>query len=96
MPPKASSTATVGTFTERETKMMATAMHCTKAPVEIDYQKFADAFGFKNANSARVAWFGVKKKIEAMQQQDDDGKTAMKRLGFPSVRLLLTLYARRH
>lgn len=85
VPPKTSSTATFGNFNERETKMMAVVMaQCTKAPVEIDFQKLADAFGLKNAASARTAWHGVKKKIEAMNQQDDGGKSGHDDLCAPS------------
>ena len=40
--------------------------HCSKNNVEIDYNKFAEVFGLKNAASARTAWAGIRKKIEAV------------------------------
>jgi hypothetical protein len=34
--------------------------------LQIDYQKLADNFGFKNANSTRVSWVGIKKKLDRL------------------------------
>jgi hypothetical protein len=47
---------------------------CISIP-QIDYELFAAKCGLKNANSARVAWFGVKKKLDSFQKTDG-GKSA--------------------
>jgi hypothetical protein len=70
MAPKTDSTATSGTFaplTERELRMLFNAItHCNKNAIEVDYAKFADTFGLKNAASARTGWSQIRKKIEAV------------------------------
>jgi hypothetical protein len=70
MAPKTDTTTFGGTFaplTEREQRMLFAAItHCNKNAVEVDYQKFADAFGLKNAASARTGWSQIRKKIEAV------------------------------
>jgi hypothetical protein len=69
MAPKTDTTAASGTFTllsEREQRTLICAIvHCTKAPVEIDYPKLATVLGFKDRNSSKAAWHSLKKKIEA-------------------------------
>lgn len=69
MAPK-NDTAASGTFaplTEREQRMLfGGVLHCNKNTIEIDYDKFAEMFGLKNAASARTGWAGVRKKIEAV------------------------------
>jgi hypothetical protein len=71
MAPKNDSAATSGTFallTERELRMLFNAItHCNKNAIEVDYAKFADTFGLKNAASARTGWSQIRKKmIEAV------------------------------
>jgi hypothetical protein len=39
---------------------------------KIDYELFAVKSGFKNANVARMAWSGVKKKLGLSQKSGDD------------------------
>jgi hypothetical protein len=69
MAPKTDAT-TSGTFaplTEREQRMLFGAiLHCNKQAIEIDYTKLADAFGLKNAASARTGWAVIRRKIETV------------------------------
>ncbi|KAK5110270.1 hypothetical protein LTR62_006123 [Meristemomyces frigidus] len=52
------------TFTARDIELLAAAMSCTKAPVEVDYKAFAEKGKFKNAASAKASWNSLKKKLE--------------------------------
>ncbi|KAK3675265.1 hypothetical protein LTR78_004775 [Recurvomyces mirabilis] len=51
-------------FTALDFQHLATAMTCTKSPIEVDYKLYAEKAGFKNAASAKASWNGLKKKIE--------------------------------
>ncbi|KAK4574362.1 hypothetical protein LTR86_002124 [Recurvomyces mirabilis] len=53
-----------GSFTALDFEHLATALTCTKSPVEVDYKLYAEKAGFKNAASAKASWNGLKKKIE--------------------------------
>lgn len=93
MAPKTASNSTVGSLTERDMKILASAIaQCLKNPVEVDYQKLADVVGLKNPNSAKASWHGVKKKLDAMQI--DAGGNVTGRARF--LQLLLTFSDRRH
>lgn len=39
---------------------------------QIDYELFAVKSGLKNANVARMAWSGVRKKLDLFQKGGDD------------------------
>jgi Ca2+-binding EF-hand superfamily protein len=52
-------------FTSRDIEQLAKAFGCMKAEIPgLDYQKFALACGFANANSAKASWHSLKKKID--------------------------------
>ncbi|KAK5126784.1 hypothetical protein LTR85_009718 [Meristemomyces frigidus] len=51
------------TFTARDFELLAAAMECTKAPIEVDYKLFAEKVGFKGAPSAKASWNTLKKKL---------------------------------
>lgn len=51
-------------FTARDLTLLAGAMQCTKGEVQIDYKKFAEQCGFKNTDSARASWNGLRKKLD--------------------------------
>jgi hypothetical protein len=70
MAPKTEATTSSGTFaplTERELRMLFGAiLHCNKQAIEIDYNKFAETFGLKNAANARTGWAGIRRKMEGV------------------------------
>lgn len=43
-------------FTARDFELLAKAMKCNNNAVQVDYAKFAELAGFKNANSAKASW----------------------------------------
>jgi hypothetical protein len=44
---------------------------------QIDYELFAAKSGLKNANVARVAWSGVRKKLGLFQKDGDEKSNSM-------------------
>jgi hypothetical protein len=66
MAPKTDTTTGTAHLNEREQRILISAIvHCTKAPVEIDYPKLATVLGLKDRNSSKATWHNLKKKIEA-------------------------------
>ncbi|QIW97837.1 hypothetical protein AMS68_003355 [Peltaster fructicola] len=56
-------------FTQRELELLAGAMLCLKSgEIAVDYKKFAEHCNFKNANSAKASWCGLRKKIDKFAQ----------------------------
>ena len=53
-------------FTARDFELLAGALACTKAPVQIDYAKFAERHGYKNQASGKASWVALKKKLDKM------------------------------
>ncbi|EME49601.1 hypothetical protein DOTSEDRAFT_68399 [Dothistroma septosporum NZE10] len=51
-------------FTARDFQMLAKAMGCMKGEIAVDYSKFAEVGGYKNANSAKASWHSLKKKLD--------------------------------
>jgi hypothetical protein len=47
------------TFTARDFELLAGAMTCTKAPLEVDYKKFV----FRDSASAKASWDALMKKL---------------------------------
>ncbi|TKA76761.1 hypothetical protein B0A55_03637 [Friedmanniomyces simplex] len=62
------STKEKGTFTPRDFELLVGAMSCSKAPIEVDYKKFAEMFEFKNPASAKATWNSLKKKLNKMSE----------------------------
>ncbi|KAF2160477.1 hypothetical protein M409DRAFT_29098 [Zasmidium cellare ATCC 36951] len=51
-------------FSARELELLGKALQANKNDVAIDYPKFAELGGFKNANSAKASWHKLKEKFE--------------------------------
>ncbi|KAK4636218.1 hypothetical protein CLAFUW4_00424 [Fulvia fulva] len=60
----AAATKTETAFTARDFQLLAKAMNCMKTELAVDYAKFAELSGLKNANSAKASWHALKKKID--------------------------------
>lgn len=46
-------------FTARDFELLAKALKCNNNVVQVDYAKFAELAGFKNANSAKASWYAL-------------------------------------
>ncbi|KAK3655158.1 hypothetical protein LTR56_003579 [Elasticomyces elasticus] len=68
-------------FSARDFELLAGAMNCTKTPIEIDYKKFAEMFEYKNANSSKAVWHGLKKKLEKMSAAGEGASGETKEKG---------------
>ncbi|KAF2837032.1 hypothetical protein M501DRAFT_996179 [Patellaria atrata CBS 101060] len=50
-------------FSDREMQLLAYAWQCFDAPVKIDHEKLAQLSGYKNAETSRVIFNGLKRKL---------------------------------
>ena len=80
MAPKPDTAAGAAPLNEREQRVLISAIvHCTKAPVEIDYPKLATVLGLKDRNSSKATWHGLKKKLEAAAPKFPTGELLLPR-----------------
>ncbi|KAI1403665.1 hypothetical protein F4819DRAFT_450807 [Hypoxylon fuscum] len=74
MPPKAS---TAARLTPRDMEILCKAWECLEGVPKINFEKLANAAGFKNTNTARVCFSSVKAKLIAnagTKPAEDDAK----------------------
>ncbi|CAK4032321.1 Hypothetical predicted protein [Lecanosticta acicola] len=53
-------------FTTRDLELFGYCMRSLKSEFAVDYQKLADLAGYKNANSSKAAFHGLKKKLDKL------------------------------